>query len=93
MFHFPTHPNVISDVFDVGCAMNITWMSMRKEAYHKSKASPSELVAFRFFMIPKEVHNMATTLQTIENAMVDVDWSLMMQDTYAFKDLGKVAHV
>ena len=38
-------------------------MSMRKEAYHKSKASPLDLVTYRFFMIPKEVHNMANKLK------------------------------
>ena len=96
VYHLPVHPNVIScckdDLFDVGCARHVARMSMRKEAYHKSKASPLELVTYRFFMIPKEVHNMANRLK-IGSAMTKVDWALMMQDAYALRDLGKVAHV
>ena len=57
MCHLLAHPNVIScckdDLFDVGCARHVAWMSMQKDAYHKSKASPLELVSFRSFMIPK----------------------------------------
>ena len=67
-------------------------MSMRKEAYHKSKASPLELVSYRFFMIPKEVHNIANRLK-IGSDMTKVDCTLMIQDAYALRDLGKVAHV
>ena len=63
VYHLPTHPNVISCckdyLFDGGCARHAARMSMRKEAYHKSKASPLELVSYRFFMIQMEVHNMA----------------------------------
>ena len=96
VYHLRVHPNVIEcckdDLFDVGCARHVARMSMRKEAYHKSKATPLELVTFRFFMIPKEVHNMANTLK-IGSALSEVDWSLMMQDAYALRDLGKVAHV
>ena len=95
-YYLPAHPNVISccrdDLFYVGCARHVARMSMRKEAYHKSKASPLDLVTYRFFMIPKEVHNMANKLK-IGSAMSAVDWSLMMQDAYALRDLGKVAHV
>ena len=29
----------------------------------------------------------------IGSAMTKVDWALMMQDAYALRDLGKVAHV
>ena len=65
---------------------------MRKEAFHKAKAIPLELVTFRFFMIPTEGHNMANTLK-IGSALSEVDSSLMMQDAYALQDLGKVAHV
>ena len=65
---------------------------MRKEAYRKSKDSPLELVSYKFFIIPKEVHNMANRLK-IGSAMTKVDWSLIMQDAYALRDLGKVAHV
>ena len=35
---------------------------------------------------------MANTLK-IGSALSEVDWSLMMQDAYALRDLGKVAHV
>ena len=94
MYHLSTHPNVIrcckDDIFNVGCSRYITLMSMRKEAYQKSKASPSKLVSYRFVMIPKEVHNMENTLK-IKNVMSEVDWSLMMQDAYEIRDLGKVA--
>ena len=54
-------------------------MSVRKEAYRKSKDSPLELVSYKFFIIPKEVHNMANRLK-IGSDMTKVDWSLMMQD-------------
>ena len=54
---------------------------MHKEEYHKSKASPLELVSYKFFMIPKEVHNMANRLR-IRSVMLEVGWSLMMQDAY-----------
>ena len=66
LYYLPAHPNVIScckdNLFDVGCARRVAQMSMRKEAYQKSKTSPVELVYFRFFMIPKELHNMANML-------------------------------
>ena len=67
-------------------------MSIRKETYHKSKASRLELVSYKFFMMPKEVHNKANRLK-IGSAMTKVDWSLMMQDAYALQYLEKVAHV
>ena len=96
MYHLPVRPNVIScckdDLFDVGCARHVARMSMRKETYHKSKASLLELVSYQFFMIPKEAHNMSNKLK-FGSAMLEVDWSLMMQDAYALRDLGKVAHV
>ena len=86
VYHLPIHPNVIEcckyDIFYVGCARHVAQMSMQKEVYHKSKATPLEIVSFKFFMIPKEVHNMANTLK-IGSAMLEVDWSLMMQDAYA----------
>ena len=93
MYHLPVHPNVIEcckdDLFYVGCARHVARMSMQKEAYHKSKATPLELdIIFRFFMIPKEVHNMANRLK-IRSAFSEVDWSLMMQDSYALGDLSK----
>ena len=78
------------DLFDVGCAQHVAQMSMRKEAYHKSKASPLELVSYRFFMIPKKVHNMVNRLK-FGSTMSEVYWSLMMQN--ALRDLGKVARV
>ena len=47
-YNLPTHSNVIScckdDLFYVGCARHVARMSMCKEAYHKSKASPLDLV-------------------------------------------------
>ena len=89
------YPNVISctkaDLFYV-CERHVPRMSMRKEAYQKSKASPSKLVSYRFVMIPKEVHNMENTLK-IKNVMSEVDWSLILQDAYPLRDFGKVAHV
>ena len=96
VYHLPPHPNVVScckdDLFDVGCARYVAKMSRRKELVHKCKASPLEQVCFRFFMIPKEVHNMANKLK-IESALSQNDWTSMMQDAYALRDLGKVAHV
>ena len=95
-YYLLAHPNVIScckdDLFYVGYARLVAWMSMCKEAYHKSKASPLDLVSYRFFMIPKDVHNMANRLK-IGSAMSKVDRSLMMQDAYAIRVLGKVTHV
>ena len=83
VYHLHIHPNVIecckADLFYVGCARHVVGMNMRKEVYHKSKATPLELVIFRFFIIPK---NMANTLK-IGAALSEVDWSLMMQDAYA----------
>ena len=97
VYHFLTHPNVNScckdDLFDVGCATHVAWTSMCKEAYHHTKANPLELVSYnRFFMIPKEVHNMANTLKSGSD-MSEVDWSLILQDAYPLRDFGKVAHV
>ena len=52
-----THPNVIScckyDIFYNGCARHVARMSMRKEEYHKAKASSLELVSYRFFIYTK----------------------------------------
>ena len=45
-----------------------------------------------FFMIPKEVHNMANR-QKIGSVMSEVDQSSMMQDAYALKSQRKVGHV
>ena len=96
VYHLLAHPNIIScckdDLFDYGCARHVAWMSMRKEACHKFKASPLELVNYMFFMIPREVHNMAYKLK-IKSSMLEVDWSLMMQDAYAQRDLKKLAHI
>ena len=96
VYHLLAHPNVIScckdDLFNVGCARHSAHMSMCKEAYHKSKASPLELASYQFFMIPKEVHNMANRLK-IGSTMSKVNWSLMMQYAYALGDIGKVSHI
>ena len=62
------------------------------KAHHKPKASPLKLVSCRFFVIPKEVHNMANRFK-IRRAMSKVDWSLMTEDAYVLEDLGKVAYV
>ena len=59
------HPmNVIScckdDLFDVGCERHVAKMSRRKELVQKCKVSPLEQVSYIFFIIPKEVHNLAS---------------------------------
>jgi hypothetical protein len=95
-YHLPPHPNVIScckdDLFNAGCARHVAKMSRRKELVYECKASLLELVCFRFFMIPKEVHNMTNKLK-IESVLSQNDWTSMMQDAYALRDIGKVAHV
>ena len=52
-----------------------------KKKTHQSKASPLELVSFRFFMIPKQVHNMANRLILNDG------------NAYALKEEGTTTHV
>ncbi len=79
-------------MFDVICARHVSKMSIRKEIFHKSKATPLEHVCYRFFMLPKEVHNTASKFN-IRNALSEDDWGAMMHDAYALKLQGKVVHV
>jgi hypothetical protein len=78
--------------FDVGCVRHVAKMSFRIEHFHKFKASPVRHACYRFFMIPKEVHNIASKLN-LKNALSDDDWATSMQDVYARLLQEKVVHV
>ena len=72
VFHLKVHPNVIQccmeDLFDVGCARHVARISRRKAIIHKAKVTPVERVVFRFFMLTKEVQNIASKLN-VKNAI------------------------
>ena len=52
-------------------------MSIRKEIFHKFMATPLEHICYRFFMLPKEVHN-TTSKFDIRNALSEHDWGAMI---------------
>ena len=82
----------MEDLFDVRCARHVARISMVKAIIDKNKVTPVERVTFRFFMLTKEVHNMASKLNIKKDIAVD-DWVTMMQEAYALKDQGKVAYI
>ena len=88
LYYLPVHPKVLDycmeDLFDVGCARHVVKMSIMKEIFHKSKATPLEHVCYRFFMLPKEVHNTVSKFN-IRNALSEDDWGTMMHDASALK--------
>ena len=82
----------MDDLFDIGCARYVAQISLRKAPIHKAKVTPVERVVFRFFMLTKEVHNMAKKLN-IKKAIAVDDWVTMMQEAYELKEQGKAAYV
>ena len=58
-----------------------------KRSISQSNASPLELVSFRFFMIRKEIHNMANTFKHVVIRVFG------QEDAYPLRDLRKMAHV
>ena len=96
VLHLPVHPTIIDccmdDLFDVGCVLHVAKMSIRKEMMHKHKASPTDQVTHRFFMLPKEIQNHATKLK-VGTTMSDSDWVAMMHDAQALVRNGKVLHL
>ena len=51
-----------------------------------------ENVTHQFFMIPKEVHDLACKLN-INKKVLENDWLAMIHKAYALKSQGKVVHV
>ena len=96
VYYLKVHPNVIhccmEDLFDVGCARHVARISMRKAIIHKNKVTHVERVIFRFFMLTKEVQNIASKLNVKKSIAVD-DWTRMIREAYALKDQGKVAYI
>ena len=82
----------MDDLFDIGYVRHVARISMRKATIHKAKVTPVERVVFRFFMLIREVHNMASKLKVKKAITVD-DWATMMQEVYALKEQDKVAYV
>ena len=62
----------MEDLCDVGCARHVAKMSIKKEALYKSEDTPLENVCYKFFMLPKEVHN-TTTKFDIRKALLEND--------------------
>ena len=96
VYHLKVHPNVIEccmeDLFDVGCARDVARISIRKAQVQKAKVSPVERIVYRFFMLTKEVHNIASKLH-VKKVIAEADWATMMQEAYALKSQGKVVYV
>ena len=67
----------MEDLFNVGCARHVARISMRKANIHNAKVTPVERVVFRFFMLTKEVQNIATKLNIKKQVALD-DWSTMI---------------
>ena len=82
----------MEDLFYVGCARHVARISMRKAIIHKTKVTPVERVVFRFFMLTKEVQNIARKFNVKKSIALD-DWTTMIQEAYALKQEGKVAYV
>ena len=59
-------------------------MSLRKVVIQKTKVTHIEQICNRFFMITKEVHNLACKLK-VNNKLSENDWARMMQEGNALK--------
>ncbi|KAI5072117.1 hypothetical protein GOP47_0012223 [Adiantum capillus-veneris] len=67
LYYLPVHPRVLhrcmEDYFDVGTSRHVAKMSVSKQNFHMQQVPPVDCVTFRFFMIPKEVRQLAYSLQ------------------------------
>jgi hypothetical protein len=83
IYHLPVHPTVVdgcmNDLFDVGCVRHVAKMSVRKQKVYQINASPVDKVVYRFFMLPKEIHNYVSKLN-ISKQLSDDDWSAMLME-------------
>ncbi|KAI5077831.1 hypothetical protein GOP47_0007655 [Adiantum capillus-veneris] len=67
-------------------------MSVSKENFHKQRASLLDRTTFRFFMISKEVQQLAYSLRH-EGRASGNDWSAMYMEALKLQAAGKVAYV